>query len=128
MLIQVIFILYSYKIGLNQDLFECYVDLDRKKDKYYPCAYSEDDDMIFYDKAKQLERYCPNAVNVTRNYNIIFRDNFILYTLFDIYILFISVWYYRTTIRKVVYFNQTFLYWLSLFLVATITILGASQL
>ena len=60
---QIWFFMYVNKIGINQDKYDCLVDI--KVDKNYPCAYDENPEKNKNMSVKKLiKAKCPGATNV----------------------------------------------------------------
>ena len=85
--------MWYWKIGINQDAYECYVTKGEK----YPSAYSESKDpkakIADVDLSDLIDN--PNVENVTKKFHDIIRFSVVLYIIFDSYLFTIGVRYYN---------------------------------
>ena len=89
--IQIIFFMYKYKIGINQDKYSCFVNLSQEA--RYPCAYHEAKKEMAALKTKCTTRI--DAVNVTDHYDKIFENMLFLYIVFNMYLTLATIRYWQ---------------------------------
>lgn len=87
--VQVIYFLWKMRIFINQDKFQCIVI----KNVNYPQFYKDKDD---FDKLMDD----PSAVNVTKNYEIVFGYNLLTYVLLDVNLAYTYFLYRKSVINK----------------------------